>query len=245
MHINKKNSRKLFASTMSGLLLSTVFINPSILAHADELDSNNIQEQITEEKPQSMLYISEEKNPEEIINTVQSFVEVNDEGHIKLIEDIPASVYEDYQLSNLENHFTDLNKAVDNGSITINKNLDIVENSSLSNFSSNELTTMSTTTTSSSKYFAQFTYWWGRRTKYTKVQATAASRAFRDYSLGYVGVAGVGVFVPGIGGIIAAAGTLSSAHASLVSNKISDKNIANGVTLDMTWVLAFTTTTIY
>lgn len=169
----------------------------------------------------------EEVDNKELINKVEKFVEVNNEGHIQLSNELSEEMYEEYNLSALEDHFEELNYGVDSELIAIDKNLNVIELGSQPTLYAND-------------YISSTTHWWGRSTIYNNSQANAAAQQFRNYALGYSTIGGLGVLVPGIGPAVAGAGGLSATYSNLVANRIDNNNNGNGVVLNMTWVAAFT-----
>lgn len=162
-----------------------------------------------------------------LITNVEPYVQVNANGHIELSQNIEKDIYEYFKLDNLEDHFSKLNKQVDDGLITISDDLEITENISPN------------ITVLSNNYISTSTHWWGHRTVYNNSQARAAAQRFRNYALGYSTIGGLGVLVPGIGPAVAAGGGLSATYSNLVANRIDANNNGNGVILDMTWVAVF------
>ena len=162
-----------------------------------------------------------------LITNVEPYVQVNENGHIELSQNIEKDIYKHYELDNLEDHFSNLNKQVNDGLITISNDLEIIENGS------------SNITILSNNYISTSTHWWGHKTVYNNSQAQAAAQRFRNYALGYGTIGGLGVLVPGIGPAVSAAGGLTASYSNLVANRIDANNNGNGVVLDMTWVAVF------
>lgn len=225
----KKKGRILSVSTIA-LTLSVLATN---IAAPISVSANTTESEVIAENRDIENLISTKNNKlieldnESLIANVEPYVQVNKNGHIELSQNIEKEIYEHYKLDNLKEHFSKLNKQVDDELIIISDDLEITENISPN------------ITILSSNYISTSTHWWGYRTVYNNSQAQAAAQRFRDYALGFGTIGGLGVVVPGIGPAVSAAGGLTASYSNLVANRIDANNNGNGVILDMTWVAVF------
>lgn len=232
MNFSKKRNDRFLSMSTVAITLSILALNIatpiSVSANAPEsegtVQSREVENVRTEENNQLT-----ELDNQSLIANVEPYVQVNENGHIELSQEIEQDIYEDYALDNLEEYFSNLNEKVDNGSIIISDSLDIIDNTPDDNI----------ITIQSNNYISTSTHWWGHRTAYNNSQAQAAAQRFRNYALGYSTIGGLGVLVPGIGPAVAGAGGLTATYSNLVANRIDANNNGNGVILDMTWVAAF------
>lgn len=230
MKSSKKKKGRILSVSITALTLSVLATN---IAAPISVSANTTESEVIAENRDIENLLSTENNKlfeldnESLIANVEPYVQVNKNGHIELSQNIEKETYEHYKLDNLEEHFSKLNKQVDDELIIISDDLEITENISPN------------ITILSSNYISTSTHWWGYRTVYNNSQAQAAAQRFQDYALGFGTIGGLGVVVPGIGPAVSAAGGLTASYSTLVANRIDANNNGNGVILDMTWVAVF------
>lgn len=155
------------------------------------------------------------------ITNTQEFVEVDNQGYIKLKDNVSQENYEKYNLGQLEEHFVNLNQKVDQNIISISSDLEIQENNNIFTIYSSGPT--------------QEYNWWGYRTTYTNAQTNSAVSTLNAFAAGSGGAAAVGFWFP----VFGAGAGLSAGYAGLLANRMDANNNGNGVLVDMTWAAVY------
>ncbi|WP_019419445.1 hypothetical protein [Paenibacillus sp. OSY-SE] len=157
-------------------------------------------------------------SPENVIDIIKPYVDVTEEGKIQF-KDVPESIYDKYNLTNLQKHFDELNALVEKDSIVINKDLSI----------DNEALTPTTV-------YGQWTYyWWGYHRYFTNQQTLEAIDYYNSVAAGGAIITGATAWLPAISGFTAA----TSGYFWLLATRFSANNNGNGVYAGVTWLAVF------
>lgn len=162
---------------------------------------------------------------QDVINTVQQYIHLNQDGTISLDKNIPNTIAEKYQTNKLEERFTNLNERVKTGQITINSDFSVTENS-----------TFNTLAAKSSKVERHEEYWWGHKNWYNNRQTKNAIDALNTAAATAgiaAGLSSLG-FPPG-----AFAGAVAGGYWMLLATRMGANNNGSGVTVSMTWALVY------
>lgn len=204
--------KKLISSFLA-LILALGIISPSYAAWDDsksESHSKNSTDMIEEEKK-----VAAEQD--KMIKTVEPYVEVTESGTIQF-KDVPANIYELYNLDELQKHFDNLNAIAEKEYIEIHEDLSIQK-----------------TSISAATVYGKWTYyWWGYDRYFTKSQATT----FSNKAASVAGGAALTTSVTGWFPPVQAISGLSSGYFSLLSARVNAKN-KNGVYISVSWVAVF------
>lgn len=156
------------------------------------------------------------------LNFIKQYVFVDSLGHIQLDNNVPVSTYEQYNLSALEAHFSNLNKKVDNNEITIKEDLTISSISMQSNSGVNHVQT-----------------WVGSSSYYTNEATEEAANAFE--AIAYTGtiIGGAASLFPGINIIVSGISGIAGGYFGLLGSRMRANNNGNGVAVHMTYALIY------
>ncbi len=156
--------------------------------------------------------------PTSVIDVVEPYVEVTNDGKIEL-QNVPTSVYEEYQLDQLQEHFNRLNAEVDAGNIRINNDLSIA-----------------TIGISPRTVHGTWTYhWWGYDQYFDNQRAIKFANEVAAVAGGAGIATGIGLWFPPIGAIFG----VTSGYWTLVSARVTANNRGHGVYIGVTWVAIF------
>ncbi|MNW25364.1 hypothetical protein D3C74_21050 [compost metagenome] len=148
---------------------------------------------------------------------VKPYVQVKD-GVLSL-KDAPESIYNQYNLSDLQEHFDKLNELSKAGQITIHSDLSIVDN-----------------TISLNAVYGSWTYhWWGYDRKFTNAQTKDAIDYYNTIAGGGALVTGATAWYPPVSGFTGAV----SGYFALFAARMSANNHGNGVYVSVTWATTF------
>lgn len=202
--------KKSFVLSMIAVILASATL-PSIggmIAYADDMRSleSVAPVAVTQYKPTS------------VINVVEPYVEVTNDGKIEL-QNVPTSVYEEYQLDQLQEHFNRLNAEVDAGNIRINNDLSIA-----------------TIGISPRTVHGTWTYhWWGYDQYFDNQRAQRFSANCYSVAAGATLVTGIGAWFPPVSFV----GVAQAAYWTLVGSRVDYNNLGNGVYIGVTWAAIF------
>lgn len=197
--------KKLFGSLLALFLLVGI-VTPSYAKTSEKnVSVRNSTNQV----------INEQEN---MINTVKPYVALTKSGTL-VLKNMPQKIYEKYNLSQLEDHFSNLNKDVKTGKITINRDLSIKDNS-----------------VSIGATYGKWTYhWWGYDRKFSDSGAKYYSDYLGTLAAGGSFVTGITAWLPPVSAIAG----ITSSYWGLVSIRVSANNHGDGVWVGVTWVAAF------
>lgn len=171
----------------------------------------------TNKKNQVQFVSDEEMN--EMIIAVEPYVEVSEEGLLSINKDVPKEIYIKYNLGKLEGHFNGLNASAKNGSITINEDLTIDDNS---------FSTMAV--------YGKWSYhWWGYDRNFNNSQTSSYQNYLNTLVAGGTVVTGVSAWLPPV----AAIAGVTTGYWALLSARVGANNKGNGVYVGCTWVAVF------
>ena len=158
-------------------------------------------------------------NQKEMIKSVRAFVKVTSDGKIEFKENIPDKLYKDYSLDLLQNHFNTLNDLAEAGTITINKDLSIQDNS----------ISMMTT------YGSWDYHWWGYDRYFSNTQAKSFQNYCYTVAAGATIVTGASAYFPPV----AAIAGMQAGYWALVGTRVGANNHGNGVYVAVSWLAVF------
>jgi hypothetical protein len=206
---------KKIVSSLLVLMFVLGNVTPSMAQESNGENKITEKEMKKLEKEQRKL----QKEQQKMIKDVEPYVIVTDDGTIKL-ENAPKNLYKKYDLEKLEAHFEQLNQSALDGSITINEDLTIEDNSF-----------------SIAASYSKWTYhWWGYDRKMTNSYAKwYANNYLATIIGGGTVVTGVGAFFPPVGAVAG----ISTGQWILLQTRINANNKGNGVYVGVTWALFF------
>lgn len=208
--------KKLLGTSIILTLVGTITPGLSVVASASTVEGT---EQVTE------VY-----DIETFISEVEPYVQLSENNHLELSDNIPSSVYEKYSLEDLEKRFSELNSLEEKNEIIITENLEIFENDKQPKISILSL---------ASNGYKVEKYWWGSRTYFTDKGTKNAVKELQDSVL-YGTTAGtlISLKFPPLAPLGAAVG-LYAQYYNLLQRRMSEHNNGNGVIVDMTRVDVF------
>ena len=162
-----------------------------------------------------------EMQSDTMIQDVEQYIEVREDGTIGFKNNIPMLIYKKYNLNDLQAHFDTLNQKVEDNEIFIDQHLNITDNS-ISTYAS----------------YNQWTYyWWGYAKKFTNSGAIDYANKLEMFALGS---GAAGILFPPISGVAG----LTAVYYELQVSRIRAKNKGNGVQINITWARVFTVKTL-
>lgn len=203
--------KKLAVSTIaSTMLLLSVSGN---ISHADSSNNINQQKTITQDSIKHL-----EQKQQNIITTVEKYVELKNDGTIGFVSNIPQDIYKQYKLEELQKHFDYLNLQVTSNLITINPDLSI----------QNKV---------HSAVYGSWTYhWWGYDRKFNNSQAKQYVKELKEVqAAGSFGGSLAAALFP----VIGAGVVVTAQYYGLLASRVDANNEGSGVYVGMTWALVF------
>lgn len=191
--------------------LATLVLSSSILpgisgavAYADDIKS--VQSGTSEVVEQNYM-----------VSVIESYVHVTN-GKIEL-KNVPYSIYEKYQLDQLQKHFNNLNEEAEMGNIRINNDL-----------------TIETIGSSSRTVHGTWTYhWWGYDQYFNNQRAIKFANEASTVAGGAGIATGIGLWFPPVGALFG----VTSGYWTLVSARVTANNKGRGVYVGVTWAAIF------
>ncbi|MFE4896991.1 hypothetical protein [Peribacillus butanolivorans] len=157
-------------------------------------------------------------NGDAVINTIEPYVYIKEDGTIALKE-VPQEIYETFELEKLEAHFDELNTAVHNKKIVINEDLTITE----------------LTMTRAAVYGKWTNHWWGMDRKFNNADTKTLINRVTAVAGGAGIAGGIGYWFPPIGALL----TVTSGYWTLVGSRLGSNNKGKGVYVGVTWAAIF------
>ncbi|MGN4447664.1 hypothetical protein ACTFOB_22675 [Bacillus cereus group sp. MYBK79-1] len=212
--------KKITISTLSSLLVFS-----SVAAGAAHADTPNAVTPVKEElniQQNNVEQLSfEEQN---MIKTVEQYVELKEDGKIGFTQFVPQDVYQKFELDKLQEHFNFLNSQVELNTITINP----------------DLTITNVTPAGPVAYaavYGSWTYnWWGYERKFNNSQAkTYVSELNTVASTGTI----VGTLASRVMPIIGMGVAVTGGYYALLAARVDANNKGKGVYVGITWAIVF------
>ncbi|AOM08267.1 hypothetical protein OCB08_25140 [Bacillus cereus] len=212
--------KKIAISTLSSLLVFS-----SVAAGAAHADTPSTVTPVKEElniQPNNVEQLSfAEQN---MIKTVEQYVELKEGGKIGFTQSVPQDVYKKFELDKLQEHFDFLNSQVELKTIIINP----------------DLTITNVTPEGPVAYaavYGSWTYnWWGYERKFNNSQA-------KKYVSDLNTVANSGAVAGGLAAtvmpIIGAGVAVTAAYYGLLATRVDANNKGKGVYVGITWAIVF------
>ncbi|MBU9707116.1 hypothetical protein KSP24_09285 [Paenibacillus sp. AK121] len=192
----------------TAIILSGVLALTAVAPIAASAESST--EQITQNSSSSVTQKS-------AVEAVKPYVQVKD-GVLSL-KDVPENIYNQYNLSDLQKHFDELNELSKSGKITVNSDLSIKDN-----------------TISLNAEYGSWTYhWWGYDRKFTDSQTKQAIDYYNSVAGGGALVSGATAWYPPVSGI---SGSVAG-YFALFAARMSANNNGNGVYVSVSWAAVF------
>ncbi|PFX70716.1 hypothetical protein COL39_24525 [Bacillus cereus] len=158
------------------------------------------------------------ENQQNVIKSVQKYVELKNDGTIGFVTNIPQDVYKKYKLNELQKHFDSLNSQVASNMIAINPDLSI----------QNKI---------HSAVYGEWTYhWWGYDRKFNNSQAKAYVKELNTVArTGAVAGPLAAAVMPIVGAGIA----VTAGYYGLLADRVENNNQGSGVYVGITWAIVF------
>ncbi|MET3210317.1 UNVERIFIED_CONTAM: hypothetical protein ABIC26_003267 [Paenibacillus sp. PvR008] len=154
------------------------------------------------------------------IEAVKPYVQVKD-GVLSL-KDVPESIYSQYNLSDLQKHFDELNELSKSGVITVNSDLSIKDDAISLN----------------AEYGHWTLHWWGYDRNFTDYQTKQMIDYYNSVALGGGMIVGATYWIPPVAGLTGAA----ASYFGFLAARMSANNNGNGVYVAVSWAAAFDVT---
>lgn len=206
------------------VLLATITLTGVVMPVAAQAAQPNIisvEMENTELMDKELVYY---ENTSDMINEVEPFVYVTEDGKFSLKDTVPQDLFEKYQLDQLLEHFDKMNQEVDNNTIIVHEDLTIEEVGGAP--------LLSTFRAVQGRWTRS---WWGYERYYNNSQAITFRNQLSHASGIATGVKGITKKFPPVATLSA----ITSAYLSQMARRIDANNRGRGVWVGITWVAVF------
>ena len=169
----------------------------------------------------------------QLIDAIQPYVVVDENGKISLSSSIPNEFYGKYDLNSLESWFATLNKQASAGKIEIKDDLTIKENKDMSKPNKIETAAGGISPDCDDTCYRN-TYWWGQSIGYCKPCAKLAISESKGGAIKTLKVLG---FISGPGGAFVT--TITTDWFIDLADAMKDALTDDGVVVDMNYTLSY------
>lgn len=201
----------------SSLVLSTILLTSALVPAASAAGTQPVSSQNS---------ATIQKQQENMIDTVEQYIVLNQDGTIGISKDMSQNMIEEYDINSLQERFDLLNQQVKANQIVINEDLSITQKN-----------TMHIMAAKAAKYEKTQRYWWGDKNWYTNAQTKAH---IKDLNTAAIAAGGTGAALGALGFIPGAfTGAVAGTYWGVLASRMDANNKGKGVTVSVTWVLAF------